>query len=340
MNKPFLRLQTAFTKNIGDEIQIIAAERFIQENVVGMIDRERLSTYQGNNVNLLMNGWYFHDPTFWPPANTITPLVTSFHLTDLPSEINGQNPRDVVLEKNNLPFLIKNAPIGARDIEMYQFFLDNNIPTYFSGCLTLTLTAKNLNKNQTICCVDTSDEIDQYIQKLTDKKIVKLRNSDLPEDISYDEKMNLAQDTLAAYEQADLVISNRLHAVLPSLALGTPVILIHNVNKDSSRYLGLKDLVRNCDESDFLDGMYKEQILDPQPNRTHHHSIKKNLEYVIEAFIKDRKLSTSEYEKISSENLRAIVWAKEENEKDIRAFTKSKRESRSNTSMLKRLFVR
>ncbi|MET1033120.1 MAG: polysaccharide pyruvyl transferase family protein [Candidatus Saccharimonadales bacterium] len=334
MTKPFLRLQTAYTKNIGDEIQIIAAERFIQNNVVGVIDRERLSTYKGDQASLIMNGWYFHDPNFWPPANTITPLITSFHLTDLPSEINGENPRDVVLQKDKLDFLMKNTPIGARDLEMHEFFIKNNIPSYFSACLTLTIQPKKLAKDQTICCVDTTEEIDEYIQRLTNKKIIKLRNSDFPDDLNYDEKMKLAHDTLAAYEKADLVISNRLHAALPSLALGTPVILIHNINKDSSRYLGLKDLIRNCSEADFLDGMYKEYVTNPQPNRTYHHSIVKNLERIVQSFIEDKEISMHDYEKISSDNLRAVLWAKEANEKDMQVFTQSKRQKQDKKKTL------
>lgn len=310
----FLTLTTQTTKNIGDEIQIIAANRFLKnETTIGTVDREALSDYAGESARLIMNGWYFHDPTKWPPSSQILPLITSFHLTDLPSEINGENPRETILQPENLPFLQENGPIGARDLEMLEFLRQHKIPSYFSGCLTLTLKKSDVEKDGSICLVDASDELAHHVSKLTRKKIVRLYNSNFEDNLSHEDKIILAQQTLDCYERADLVISERLHAILPSLALETPCILLHNKNKDASRYSGLMELVRNCSHEDFMDGAYNNLIEHPTLNSNHYLSIAKNLELIIERFIKNEPMSYHELIEISEQNLHTLLRSSETN---------------------------
>jgi hypothetical protein len=224
----------------------------------------------------------------------------------------------VVLQKDNLPFLKKNSPIGARDLEIYTFLKENDVPTYFSGCLTLTLKKRGLQKDSTICCVDTSPDVTAYVKRISPCRVVELHNSEIPPNIPYEEKMKIAQKTLDAYEQADLVVSSRLHAVLPSLALETPTILIHNKNKDSSRYLGLKDLVRNCDEQELLNGLFDDKISNPVPNKPYYKTMARNLENIVNAYMRDSPLPSPAYTSISEENMKTILEAKEENEKEMR----------------------
>ena len=61
------------TYNVGDYIQSLAAKRFLGPKVT-LIDREGLSRYQGPSVRMIMNGWFTHDPSSWPPAPQIEPL--------------------------------------------------------------------------------------------------------------------------------------------------------------------------------------------------------------------------------------------------------------------------
>jgi exopolysaccharide biosynthesis predicted pyruvyltransferase EpsI len=58
-------------------------------------------------------------------------------------------------------------------------------------------------------------------------------------------RMYYANDILNKYKSAKCVITSRLHAALPCLALGTPVLLI-NTQPDQYRFEGLKELTRNC----------------------------------------------------------------------------------------------
>lgn len=316
--KGFVTIETPSTKNLGDEIQIIAAQKFVDKYRVATVDRERLSDYDGPRARIIMNGWYLHNSDNWPPSSKLEPLITSFHITDL-KDSSGKDPREVLTKKGqNRDFLVSNGPIGARDIETYRFLLQHSIPTYFSGCLTLTLENKRLPKKDYICSVDAGDQVNRHLQSLTDSQIVYLENSSIPKHTDYNEKLALAQDTLDKYEQAKVVITTRLHAALPSLALGTPVILINNKNIDSSRYLGLKDLVRNCDAEDFLAGMYNELINSPTDNSDSYKTIANHLNEIVECFVSKKKLP--DLQTISSENLAIVLQSKEKNESELRDF--------------------
>lgn len=65
--------------NVGDFIQSLAAKQFLPHTDI-LLDRERLSAYDGPSVNAIMNGWYMTNPKFWPPAEQINPLFVSFHI--------------------------------------------------------------------------------------------------------------------------------------------------------------------------------------------------------------------------------------------------------------------
>lgn len=316
----FLTLSTQTTRNIGDEIQIIAAEGLLKKNNIApsaVIDRERLSTYSGPKAKLIMNGWYFHESAYWPPSKHILPLISSFHLTDVISEVDGTNPRATALKKSNLPFLLENGPIGARDIEVLEFLTAQDIPAYFSGCMTLTIEPKGVKKINQICCIDASPEMIDHIKKVTEIPVIELHNSDIPDGLTRDEKMQLGQERLNTYEASTLVISSRLHAVLPALSLGTPALLIHNKNADASRYAGLKELVRNCSEDDFIAGLFNYLLIKPTDNSSYYAVIKKNLENIVHQFINNDPLPLETLLKISQENLRTLLVAKEDNDRAV-----------------------
>ena len=59
------------------------------------IDREKLKSYDGEPVSLLMNGWFMHDITQFPPSDKITPIFISMH-------VNNE-----ILIKNNIKYFKK-----------------------------------------------------------------------------------------------------------------------------------------------------------------------------------------------------------------------------------------
>ncbi|MBQ9224893.1 MAG: polysaccharide pyruvyl transferase family protein [Fibrobacter sp.] len=133
MQYKLLSIESRDVINIGDYVQALAASLFLPQ-VDGFVDREKLDQYQGETCKVIMNGWFMHHPEHWPPSPQIIPLFIALHLN---SSVQQQ-----MLSKEGCDYLRKYAPIGCRDIYTMQLLQKNDIDSYFSGCLTLTLGKK------------------------------------------------------------------------------------------------------------------------------------------------------------------------------------------------------
>ena len=51
--------------NIGDYVQSLAAKQFF-DGIDEFICREKLHEYAGEDVKLILNGWFTHKPDNWP----------------------------------------------------------------------------------------------------------------------------------------------------------------------------------------------------------------------------------------------------------------------------------
>jgi hypothetical protein len=112
--------------NIGDYIQSLAAEQFINKkgNII-YLDRDDLN-YTGSKIKIIFNCWYYIYTPIKFPENLI-PLFISFHISNT----------DKI--KYMKKILKKYEPIGARDYNTMIALQKNGIKSYFSSCLTLTL---------------------------------------------------------------------------------------------------------------------------------------------------------------------------------------------------------
>ncbi len=264
------------TENIGDEIQSIAAKRFLPK-VDYYIDRDNIdaTTFQNNEeVKLIMNGWFLHPASsdrkiHWPPHNpALNPLITSMHISSIVDATKYMKTPE------SYQFFRKFAPIGARDTATKAYFESLGIPSYFSGCLTLTLIPDpNVEKQDFVLAVDVESSVIDALKKRTDRPIVQLsvnRTFSLPDD----EKFALATYWLFLYQSAHCVITSRLHAILPALVFNTPVIAVDIPDPD--RYSGLLDLANHYSTTDFID--HPEISVDyPQKNPTTYKKLRDQL---------------------------------------------------------------
>lgn len=246
------------TENVGDEIQSIAARRFLPR-VDYWIDRDRIGDWHSpagtdEPVKLIANGWYMRDPFLWPPTDAgIDPLLVSMYV-----EPNGVGPRlvkpgDVFLTPESLKYLREHGPVGARDRATLRFFQNHGIESYFSGCITLTLQRdERVQPQDYVLAVDISDRLYDFLVKQTGRTIIRMSpygDFDLPDR----DRMTVAEQFLCLYQSAAAVVTTRLHATLPSLALETPVLLIREDGRyDPRRYSGLGELARNLSENEYL----------------------------------------------------------------------------------------
>ncbi len=134
-----LAVSTEPTVNIGDYIQILAAGQFI-EKADCFVERERIDEYEGENIRMILNGWYMHHGRHWPPSPRIHPLFLSFHL--------NISARHELLSPQGKAYFKRHEPIGCRDRGTMLMLREAGIEAYFSGCLTLTLGMTGFHNKQ------------------------------------------------------------------------------------------------------------------------------------------------------------------------------------------------
>ncbi|OQX78354.1 MAG: hypothetical protein B6D64_06830 [Bacteroidetes bacterium 4484_276] len=246
--------------NIGDEVQSVATVRLLPR-VDYYLPREELNNPPvSEDVKLICNGWFMMKPKNWPPAKNIIPLFTSFHIT------NSNSSYKLLTQKKLIDYYKQFEPIGCRDMKTMEYFKKIGIKAYFSNCITLTLENQFTERNDDILLVDplrynyTKPYRDFFIDKMVPKKyhynikFVGQRRKVI--DLSREERFAEAEKLIEMYSKAKMVITSRIHAALPCLALGTPVYFI-NAGYHSSlfnlndRFEGIMDLFNVIGEDVF-----------------------------------------------------------------------------------------
>ncbi|MBW9221796.1 polysaccharide pyruvyl transferase family protein [Methanothermococcus sp. SCGC AD-155-C09] len=269
----------ALTENLGDDIQALAAKQFLPRADV-ILNREFLNQVNSKDtIKTIMNGWFTHRPDNWPPSSNIEPLFLSFHISP--------HIADKLLSRKTLEYLKKYEPIGCRDEYTRDLLESRGINAYFSGCLTLTLDygynhLKNHKKQKEyILIVDLDDyttkHLPQHILRRSmfashthSKRSVKLIQKILPHtfrkalrsifpindkilssiELSFEKRLKLAEIQLQKLANAQMVITSRLHAALPAISFGTPVIFVHE-NLNDPRFTGLLKYINHYNISEF-----------------------------------------------------------------------------------------
>ncbi|MHC4339640.1 MAG: polysaccharide pyruvyl transferase family protein [Planctomycetota bacterium] len=225
------------TANVGDEIQSVAARRFLPR-VDAWIDRDHVAKKRLREpVRLIANGWYGRRFDNWPPQNAkVEPLLISMHLSTTPV---GSMER--LLSPEALAYYKRFEPVGCRDTHTRDLLASVGVDAYVSGCLTLTLEAEEHPRAPTIYIVDMPAEFQRQIPHHVRHR-VRFVSHILPRRYQYTRlrryKFWRARQLLSHYARAHLVITTRFHCALPCRAFGTPVILAQR-NVEDPRLKGL-----------------------------------------------------------------------------------------------------
>lgn len=263
--------------NLGDYIQSIAAMNIvgINENDDGLafVDREDLKTTpigheKGKKVKVIANGWYTHNQKSFPANENLQPLFTSVHIND-----------SLIFSKEVIKTFKKFEPIGCRDIMSTRKMRKYGINTYYSGCLTLTFNEVKSERSGIVFVVD--NLIDPKGRVITNlgqfknwrgyKKVEEIllreyKQEDIENskfitqlssvNLSPKEQFKKARENLDILSKADLVVTTRIHTLMPSMAMGTrALILIIDLNDD--RFEGLINFWN------YIDFTIKRGINDP-----------------------------------------------------------------------------
>ncbi|AFA40079.1 hypothetical protein Pogu_2052 [Pyrobaculum oguniense TE7] len=157
-------LLIAKTNNLGDDIQSLAAKQFLPR-VDYYIDRDNPKICcTDERVKVIMNGWFTHKPDTWMPSPQIEPLLISFHVSP---DIAWRFLRKPIIE-----YLKNHEPIGTRDTWTEKLLNKYGIKSYFSGCLTLTLSYKYgpVKKKDKVLLIDISESIEKDIINIFSRK--------------------------------------------------------------------------------------------------------------------------------------------------------------------------
>jgi hypothetical protein len=198
--------------NIGDDIQSLAASAHFPCPPSEFVDRERIHQWRSDgHVAMIMNGWFSLNAEAWPPAPAIHPIFVGFHVTE----------RMKPIIRRNVDYLRRYEPIGTRDAATTQFLRSLGVKAETTYCLTLTFpTRRSAPPNGKVYIVDAEDI---SVPSALRKGAVKLRHAIPP--LDYRVTLPCAQQLLDTYrDTARLVITTRLHAALPCIAMGIPVV--------------------------------------------------------------------------------------------------------------------
>jgi hypothetical protein len=257
--------------NLGDTIQSLAARRFLPRVDV-LIPRERLSELPGGAdgpVRTILNGWFMHETDFWPPHPAIEPLLISMHF------VQGGRPRlrrwvrsrmERMLSGEGAEFLRRWGPVGARDIFTLEQLERRNIPAYHSGCLTLTLPRDDrVVRTDTIVACDLPPAALAYVRRIATGPVEEVTHLG-GEHLDAAGRDAAAGALLDLYAGAAAVVTTRIHAALPCLALGTPVLLVHEA-RPQRRIADITALFHSCPVDDFVAGRHAFDLADPPANQ-------------------------------------------------------------------------
>ena len=256
--------------NLGDTIQALAARRFLPRVDV-LVPRERLAApldEQGGPVRMILNGWFMHDTAFWPPNPAIEPLLISMHF------VQGGRPRlrrwvrsrlERMLSGSGAEFLRRWGPVGARDAFSLEQLERRGIPAYHSGCLTLTLPHRaDITRTDTIVACDVPPDALAYLRLTATGRVDEVTHLG-GEYLDAAGREAAANALLDRYAAAAAVVTTRIHAALPCLALGTPVLLVHDA-RPPRRVGDMTALFHSCTLDDLVTGNSAFDLANPPPN--------------------------------------------------------------------------
>lgn len=238
------------TDNLGDDILSYASSLFLP-SIDYVIDREEIDTFLPDKiepVKVILNGWFLHNKFNWPPSEYIIPLLIGVHF----SGISRWGIKDEYLDDIGSDYLRAYSPIGCRDIYTAKKLEERGIEAYFSGCVTFALSKfENVKKTDKIVLVDVSDRVSKFVQKKYSNvefvsHYIGKKDRERREKLLWDDRKKEIEATLKKYQEADIVITSRLHCALPCLALGTKVIMIKRYDSDYKNRIGSYEEMLCC----------------------------------------------------------------------------------------------
>jgi hypothetical protein len=220
---------TFTTANLGDDIQSLATSLFAGR-LDALVPRDALGAVALEDRHAcIFNCWFLNGRDYRRPSSSLLPLLHGVSIT-----------RPDVLQSPWKDFLVDNGPVGARDLRTLELLEANGVKAYWSGCLT-TFMGEHFRRPH-----ERSGELFVDIDEETERKFVppeigararRLSNF-VPLSVAADpfQRLNAAIEMVTEIAKARLVVTRRLHAALPCVGLGTPVLVLPDPQISMARW--------------------------------------------------------------------------------------------------------
>ncbi len=258
------------TENLGDHIQILAAEQLLMRAGVHIgqrIDRddEIASAPQvagdGGKIGILLNGWYKTNPREWPPSPRLEPIYLGFHVRPF------QSPS--LIAPPAVEHYRAHQPIGCRDEYTHALLSSLGVDCFVSNCLSLLFPRRipDLQRQTEVFVVSRDDRLLELIPPdLGPVAFV----SHYSGSSDFEGNLLRAAELLATYrDRARLIVTTLLHCALPAIAMGIPVVVFRPFQEDSfmqasdrQRFSSLERLVRVHSASEVGEVDWAGQVAD------------------------------------------------------------------------------
>ena len=248
--RPVCVIFVHLTLNLGDDIQTVAAQQAVQKFTQSpcLLFRDRLRDYQDNEPTVvLFNGWFAHLSSIpplgeWPPPDNLLAIPVSVHLSHSLRSRLATHWADVAWFKER-------QPIGCRDWGTWEALTRAGIDAFFTGCLTTTFPRKGIGGDNPSHPYAVAVDFDSDGLPVKTVGDVKLQWYNMTHTLSQENMLQSPQtrlDRASLYiehlGQANQVWTTRLHAYLPSRAMGVHVVTDFSNAADPARFRGLDNI--------------------------------------------------------------------------------------------------
>lgn len=225
--------------NLGDDIQAYAVEQFVPAEHT--VDRERLdqAPEEGFSRDLLLFGWLMHSD-HWPPAPQYQVHPLAVHIA----------PQCRPMMSETAQWWQRWGRIPCRDSSTAEYFLGQDVDAEFSGCATLTLR-RWVKPVRNLVVIADAKAADGLPQLRFQQVMEQTHHLPRPKHRNPRYRARRTKEALRAYQQAEMVVTSRLHVMLPCLAFGTPVLFIRPpLRQRPSNYTRLLDYLPYVEQWD------------------------------------------------------------------------------------------
>ncbi len=293
-NKSFEDKQNAIA-NVGESIQSVVMREIyekcgVQEDSIIKINQCDIKAYQGEEVILPLRLPLSKEniDDYLPLTSSVHPFFISLHVHD-----------DIFEDRPDLvEYFQKYQPIGCRDEISCEYFRTHGIESYIMGCYTLMfLPRENTEQQNKIVCVDISSKLDEVIPSDIKKDVIKKTHAipylEYPVSPKEDDRLEqIAAEYVDFYRnEAKLVITSRLHAAAPCIAMGIPVILASD-NVDF-RYAWIDRFLPIYQASDYNSIQWNPSVVDVS-------LVRNNLFEIFDGIINRKEMSVEPLQKLDA----------------------------------------